>query len=385
MNIEVRGVNFVNKGAELMLHAVIEELSRSCPHALVAMDLKAGSYRNRARLGLYQKPMRSEWMFGSGIIKFFSRKKTRERYGVLLASQIDAVLDASGFAYSDQFGTVQAEKLARKVKKWKRSGKKIVLLPQAFGPFETQPIRKAFQTIVDNVDLLFPRDHDSYDHVVGLVGERDYIRLRPDFTNLVKGKVPEYFEVGRQRACLIPNSKMIEKTSEVVRDAYIPFLAECGRFLKHAGLDPFLLVHEAKKDGNLAREVRNRCDIPLDIVEEMDPVYIKGIIGCSSLVVGSRYHGLVSALSQGVPAIATGWSHKYQRLYEEYGCSEFLIEDLDFELQAMPRIKRLINEDSRGEIVDNLLKSSASQVQKTKLMWQEVMELIYPENQNDLS
>jgi hypothetical protein len=72
-------------------------------------------------------------------------------------------------------------------------------------------------------------------------------------------------------------------------------------------------------------------------------------------------------------------------LYEEYGCSEFLIEDLDFELQAMPRIKRLINEDSRGEIVDNLLKSSASQVQKTKLMWQEVMELIYPENQNDLS
>jgi colanic acid/amylovoran biosynthesis protein len=380
MNVEVCGVGFNNKGAELMLHAIVEELSRSCPDALLVMDPKVANYKDRAKVGLFQKPPRSEWKFGSWLIGIFWRMKIRERYGVILASQIDVVLDASGFALSDQMGIRPAERFARKVIIWKKAGKKIVLLPQAFGPFETSAMRDAFRTIADNVDLIFPRDRDSYDHVVNLIGEKSHIKLRPDFTNLVKGKVPEYFDSGRKRACLIPNSQMIDKTSQIVGDTYIPFIAECIRFLAEAGLDPFLLVHETKKDGSLAREIRNRCGIPLDIVEELDPLYIKGIIGCSHLVIGSRFHGLVSALSQGVPAIASGWSHKYQLLYEEYGCPELLIADLDFESKAKPRIQQLMNEDSRNAIVDKLLESSTIQVNKSKLMWREVMDLICHNN-----
>ena len=141
-----------------------------------------------------------------------------------------------------------------------------------------------------------------------------------------------------------------------------------------AGLNPFLLVHETK-DGSLAREVREKSGIPMDIIEEEDPFSIKGIIGGSLLVVGSRYHGLVGALSQGVPTVATGWSHKYQLLCEDYGCPEFLISDLDFESQAKPRLQQLINKDSRLEIVNKLVEKAELQVQETKQMWKEVMDL----------
>ena len=47
---------------------------------------------------------------------------------------------------------------------------------------------------------------------------------------------------------------------------------ERERFLMEAGLDPFLLVHETR-DGSLAREVREKSGIPMDIIEEKDPFF----------------------------------------------------------------------------------------------------------------
>ena len=378
MNVEIRGADFVNKGSELMLRAIVEEFSRSCPAASLVMDARVGSFQKRARLGMLQKPMRSEWKLGGALIDLMWRKKTMERYGICPANDIGVILDASGFAYTDHFKAKITVNIARRAKKWKKAGKKIVLLPQALGPFEREETREAIRSVVDHVDLIFPRDRDSYEHVVRLTGERKNIKIRPDFTNIVKGEMPPSFEADTPRACLIPNFKMIEQTDETVRKAYVPFLAECARYLMEVGLNPFLLVHE-KKDGGLAAQVKEKSGLDLDIVEEDDPIFIKGIIGASFLVVGSRYHGLISALSQGVPTVATGWSHKYELLYEDYGCPEFLISDMNFNSHVKSRLQQIIDEDSRNKIVGNLVEKAQLQVEETRLMWKEVKDVICPE------
>jgi hypothetical protein len=62
----------------------------------------------------------------------------REQYGVVLDKEVNVVLDAAGFAYSDQWGPDLSEELARSSKRWKKQGSKVILLPQAFGPFRDQ-------------------------------------------------------------------------------------------------------------------------------------------------------------------------------------------------------------------------------------------------------
>jgi colanic acid/amylovoran biosynthesis protein len=43
-------------------------------------------------------------------------------------------------------------------------------------------------------------------------------------------------------------------------------------------------------------------------------------------VVGSRYHGIIAALSQMVPALVLGWSHKYFELMRDVGTEEYIAD-----------------------------------------------------------
>ena len=90
-----------------------------------------------------------------------------------------------------------------------------------------------------------------------------------------------------------------------------------------------VLLHEYNKDSFLLESLKGRIDISLDIISESDPLVLKGIIGSSKLVISSRYHGLINALYQSVPVIATGWTHKYEALMNEYGLGDYMISDYD--------------------------------------------------------
>jgi len=378
MLIEVNGVNFANKGAELMLHAVLQKVRCALPDTSLAMAPSGGhDYEKRARLGLYQKVRLQKGGISLGwMVPLRRRQRYRRLYGIVLDEDVDVVLDASGFMYSDQWGEGPSVAMASSVKAWKKRGTKVILLPQAMGPFTSRAIREAFVFIVQNADLVFPRDSVSCKHVVDLVGERDNVQQSPDFTVLVSGITPDNPARYQGRFCLIPNCRMMDKTSEKESNLYPSFCASCIRYLTESGNKPFILIHEGVDDQRLAERIVRESREEIEIVTETDPLRIKGILGLCAGVVGSRFHGLVSALSQGVPALASGWSHKYKMLFEEYGIPEGCLPVTTEPETLQTRLAWIANGDTRRELSARIAEVAATYRRQTEMMWQRVLAVI---------
>lgn len=376
MYVEIRKAGFINKGAELMLLSAREAIKTRYPNAkLVIPPNHSATYENYAPLGFYPKVefyrFRTQW----GRLGFLLPKQIRKFYGLILDEEIDVVLDSAGFSYSDQWGTGSYREMTKTIRRWKRRGVTTILLPQALGPYNEPKNREAIKIIANNADMIYAREPVSYKHLTEVVGERQNIKMAPDFTCLLNGIIPENYDDSDKHICIVPNYRMIDKTSATESKAYLPFLINCANYLLKKQAKPFILVHEGLPDLKLAEEVsRTAGNIP--IIKETDPLKIKGILGKCKGTIGSRFHGLVSALSQGVPSLATGWSHKYQMLFEDYEFSEGLLSTTDSFENITLKLDILINTERRSELAQTLLKKAELIKKQAMQMWAEIFQII---------
>ena len=378
MIVEIKGVNFVNKGAELMLRAILQQLETwNGEKHIIATSIKGGSFKQREQLGLHHLAwMDSRRLFFAGpmldSIVSLIPVTLRRKWKWIVKSEPELILDASGFAHSDQFGPSYPELLLNYYKLAKQRGGKIILLPQAFGPFKNNRLASAIKEIIYLSDLVYARDSISYKHLTDITGDLTHLKIAPDFTNLVEGVKLKNNIIGKNQPCIIPNSKMIEKTEREIRENYISFLATIIRHLQEKKLSPFILIHETRSDYKLAASIQKLLQKQIPIVQESDPLKIKGIIGASLLTVSSRYHGLINGLTQGVPSLATSWSHKYETLLEEYDCSQYLVSPLTQEQDYISLLDSMINENSREQLITKLASTNLQLKSATKAMWAEV-------------
>ncbi|MCH8506101.1 MAG: polysaccharide pyruvyl transferase family protein, partial [Ectothiorhodospiraceae bacterium] len=238
-------------------------------------------------------------------------------------------------------------------------------------PSETEATTKPSRDFLQHADLVCARDRISYENLTAVAGEQEKIRIYPDFTNLVQGVVPTGFDTRNQRFCLIPNHRMVDKTNSATATAYLPLLVAIASHLKARNAGPFLLVHGDEGDRRLAEQVSEAAG-GIPIVEEPDPLAIKGILGTCRGSVSSRFHGLVSALSQGVPSLATSWSHKYEMLFADYGISEGVLEVNSDHTAVRRKLDALLDPATADGLRGQLLERSAAIKQEAEKMWQAV-------------
>lgn len=383
MNLFVQGVQFRNKGAHLMLEAIREETSSWPADVVLAMDPRRGSRRQRRRAGVldhawYESQRVRAIGPAGGVIGNLLPRKLLRRLGFIADNALTGVLDASGFSYSDQWGASGVDRMVHRCTRWKRRSLPIVLLPQAFGPFGTERIRRSFRKLTSLVDLIYVRDERSERHVLDLGIPAEKLRQSPDFTCLVAGIVREEQAHLFGRPCLIPNYRMVDKTEGEVANSYVDFLVACARRAFDVGTEPFVLIHDQGRDSELVSSIEHRLGRHLEIVIEDDPVVVKGLVGQATFVVGSRFHGLVSAFSQGVPCVGTSWSHKYEALFRSFGCESLLVprEGLG-KPEVQNRIMDVVLDPvASGQVSTKARETAAAHVSRTHEMWKEVRELL---------
>jgi len=342
MIIEIKGVGCHNKGAEMMMLTIKEQLSNDN----IIFTVPANSdcpYTCYSKYGFYPKIWFKYKKIDFGKIANLIPKRIRHIYGFIVDKEVDIILDASGFAYSSQWGLFPTQEMAQNTAYWKKKGKKIILLPQAFGPFNDARIKHYMKRIIDNTDLIFARDIESY-KTLKEIKDDNKIKLYPDFTNLFKGMLPDYWS-GDLEIAIVPNMRMKDKREDL--NKYEMLFKEIIEYFQKSGNKPFFLIFGGKEDQILASNINNLLNQAIPVISEENPYYIKGIISKSKGVVGSRFHSLASALSSNVVAIGTGWSHKYQYLFKDYEFEEGLIDmGMDFE-EIQKRLDLIINQDSK--------------------------------------
>jgi colanic acid/amylovoran biosynthesis protein len=361
-----------------MLLAVRERLKARYPNAVLTMvpSHSAGPspFPTVVAAGFMPKCELWRWGVPWGDLARLAPRKIREMFGWVLDLEVDAVLDISGFAYSDQWGRQALTLAASAAKRWRRRGVPLVLLPQAFGPIEDSHNQRSFRRLLGAADLVFSRDADSHAWASRFAPYRERLQQAPDFTNLIAGIRPENPADFASAVAITPNYRMLDKTDPSIRDRYVPFLTKVVSRVSRAGLRPILLIHEGAPDLALAKQVCELSGVG-EILVESDPLKLKGVLGCCAAAVGSRYHGLVSALSQGVPALGTSWSHKYRALYGDYEFSSGLI-DLKDELETDRQIEALLDPDWRSGISRELASRAEELRRQSEQMWEEVYRVI---------
>ena len=375
--LEIRGPWLPNKGDALMLGAAVEALrdrfTLAAEGGLGLRRLPRDAGLDALRWGTVEAAhLSTEWMSPlrrarahTDALVLALPDRARHALRVRDGRDVTALLDVSGFAYGDQWEPERMDRRAAYYEMLRGRGARLVMAPQAVGPFERPEVRRAARRLFGLFDRIWARDASSRHHLDALGLDPARLGLVPDISLLLPPAAPPPGDWGR-RVCVVANARMMDRTDGAVSGRYKAFLAEALRHLRERGADPFLLLHEAD-DAALTAEISARAGG----VETLDPPALeaKAILGASRAVLSSRYHALVGALSQAVPTIGTSWAHKYDALFRDYGCPEMLLSPAAPDEALRERLDVAL--ESADGLRAGLAHAAATQARGVRAMWDE--------------
>lgn len=342
MNVLLDIHSLENRGDWLMFEAMLEQVRLRRPTARIGVpervyNLNPGVYAPKGVVPVINPIGKGEWL-----------RKTMTKLGAFLlrrrrplfSDEVDIVLFSPGFRFSDQFG-VPSDGLIASELRWfesfRKRGCKFYFMPQAFGPFASEVNKARVRSLLTLAKHIYPRERTSYENILTLAPDPGAVSISPDFTCLYKGEDYQLPFGKGDYAVIIPNLQMLVRAPDGIAGKYCDFMFRLVRMLRVRGKNIVLLNHEGANDIGLIKVLNASIDNAGLAVCGVSGGACKNVIAGAKLVVTSRFHGLVSALSEGVPAICTSWSHKYQELVREMDCPQSCVslESVDDALRVV--------------------------------------------------
>lgn len=323
--IEIARGNTRNLGAELMVRETHRRVTAAEPGALVGLwphthdDRFITELRARRMVGSYG---RGGWRRAARLtpLRLRSSRLYRDELGLLAPTDLDAVLDVSGFALSDQWGADKAGRIRDYVRDATRRGARYLLLPQAYGPFTDPQVRAATEEIGRRCTAMYARDAVSEHHLRDLDIDPATIRRAPDIT--IGAPATPDPDVPDRAVAVVPNARLTDRAHDPVgAGRLVDLFVEVSRRLEADGAHVLIAPHTSERgDLELATQILERAGLGASRLRPPTSApAMKSLLAACEVVLAARFHAVVGAMSSGVPAVALAWSHKYAELVGDLG------------------------------------------------------------------
>ncbi|QCB49910.1 polysaccharide pyruvyl transferase family protein [Rhodococcus sp. PAMC28707] len=365
--ILLTGVNFQNQGAYMMLVAAADEIRRRNIGQPV-IDIRWGSRVQKRSEGLGTLISIDELLAFRSLMADRLPFGLRSKLPFHTYKDIDGVVDASGFAFGDQWSHARLDARANRFRFFADRGVPVVILPQAFGPLHRT--KSAAETVLGSSKLIYARDPESFAYLQELDSfSTANVKVSSDFTVTLKGRRPKAVpQDWGSSIVIVPNTNIVSRGDG---GRYLDVLAKIIQDANSINRPVIGLVHDTGKDREIFSALAER-GLSLSVIDGFDGLESKWILGSAKLVVSGRFHATVSALSQGVPTVIHGWSHKYEHLAKDFGVPELLASPYDLQ----ETVTAVAIAESASDINERLLARKQVLAAGVVRMWDEVDETL---------
>lgn len=333
MKAIILGIDYSNFGSLAMLGVVKDNIDAEV-FEFSHVDNCAGRVCNDnifiARVRIYVRLLLLGRLFVSMLSEY-------ERHILKIFKSADVIYDISGFALSSDFRWFSNIRYLLPLLLALVCRKRVVLLPQSFGPFDYPlwfRIRLLIQFVLRRVDRVFGRDQSSIDHLrsIGIDAElgHDIVFLYETATPIAELTLnPSERYVG-----IVPNSHLLDiYPYDTVIETYYQVI----HHLVERGMGIVLFAHTNtradKSDHAIITSIvriaeQRQLGISQKIIHIDDSISVSNanwLYSHLEFIVSSRFHSLVLNYANSKPAIVIGWAQKYPRLAQEFGQGQYII------------------------------------------------------------
>ena len=345
--IFIENCGFENRGDQLMIISVMDQIRKYEPNAqiLVRRHVFEQNPTFCIQNKLYPLELKNSGIRCSRVYSWMVNTLLRDEW-INTPREVDLILNCRGYYIADSWIKDENDvaTIENFYKQFNKKGRRLIMLPQAFGPFKNEHSKKVINIIYKQADVIYARENQSYKYLSQVCPSMDKIKVVSDFTCLSPAEQNPSIQFPKKSYVLvIPNARMMDKTSTTVSNSYEDFLMQIVKDLRGKGEYVCLLNHEGDDDEQLMRSLNSKLEEPLPMFTNLTGTEIKALIKDCKLLISARYHGVVSGLTQGVPTLCTSWSHKYGELLKEHGCEENILEVSDIKASLTSISEALAN------------------------------------------
>ena len=406
-NVLVFGGELFNKGAQAMTFTVVDQLKRRFPIENIYLLSSKDYRRDKIQKNKYNfeiLPLNTD--MGKNLLlddqfSVLEKKGTKpiERKTRKVFKNADLAIDISGYCLSSQMGEgvlwiiySQLSYLLRIILS-KKYSVPYFIFPQSIGPFDyPMPFKPVIHSLMSKClkypKKIYPRETHGVQALRPFTKEnvkrqRDIVLLNPDydlkniFNNMkLKEKTVDDDSVG-----IIPNNQIMKRSDKKsIYELYEDIIQK----LLESNKKVYILRH-SQEDLYICEELKEKFPNNENVIllaDDMNAIELENIIKQFDFIIGSRYHSIIHAYKNNVPAIVIGWAIKYKELTKDFDQEHYHFD-----------IRKKIHKNSILESIGKMIENFEIEEKKINLKLAEMeenyvfqqLEKYFPESGRDIT